>query len=65
MIFFIASEGMIYKYTVKMFKMFHPDIKDDIIVREVGILDGVERNTHMAQCHSVLSQVQRRDEHHT
>lgn len=48
MIFFIASEGMIYKYTVKMFKMFHPDIKDDIIVREVGILDGVERNTHMA-----------------
>ena len=61
----IALQGMMCKHTVKVFKMLHPDILDNVIVREAGTLHGVQRATPMAQCYSALSHVQRRDEHHT
>ena len=48
----VAWEGMICKHTMKVFKMLHPDIKDGVIVREVGTMHGVDRATPMSQCYS-------------
>ena len=45
----IASQGMICKHAVKVFKMLHPGIEDGLIVREAGTLYGVARVVPMSQ----------------
>ena len=45
----IASRGTICKHVVKVFKMLYSDIEDDVIIREAGILHGVERTVPMSQ----------------
>ena len=47
----VAREGMICKHMVKVFKMLHLDIEDNIIVREAGTLHGVDCDTPMSQCY--------------
>ena len=45
----IASQGMICKHVVKVFKMLHLDIEDGVIVHEAGTLHSVERTVPMSQ----------------
>jgi hypothetical protein len=52
----VAQEGMICKHTVKVFKMLHLDIKDGVIVREVGTRHEVDRITPMSHCYSKVPQ---------
>ena len=52
----VASEGMICKHTIKVFKMLHPGIDDGVIVREAGTRHGTQRGTPVARCYSRLSQ---------
>lgn len=51
-------------HMVKVFKTLHPDLENNVIVKEAGILHGVDRDTTMAQCYFMLSQAWLRDEHH-
>ena len=41
----VAQEGMIYKHTVKVFKMLHPDVDDGVIFREVGTKYSIDCRT--------------------
>ena len=53
----VACECMICKYTVKVFKMLHPDIKDCVIIREVVTLYSVDHVIFMSQCYSTRAHV--------
>ena len=48
----VASEGMICKHTVKVFKMLHPEVDDGVLFREAGSKHGIDRETLLSQCFS-------------
>lgn len=52
----IVKEDMICKHTIKVFKIFHPGIDDNVIVHEVGAKHGVDCATLMSQSFMSLSQ---------
>lgn len=50
----IAKKGMICKHIVKVFKMLHPNVDDNIMVCEVGTKYNVQHNTLMTYCYMRL-----------
>ena len=52
----VVKEGMICKYTIKVFKMLHPNIDNSIIVCKAGTKHGVDCGTSMSLSFTNLSQ---------